>query len=408
MLLSVFKTRTAPSSFAPSCLPVLPGLGVALAVLSGCIPPDRPGGGTISGTVTDLITGDPILGAGVIFGSYSDTTDASGNYSITVDTSVSSVDGVFAVFKGLEYSFRVCGPISVDTPAEIDDGFQVSTDIHNEKCGVGTAETFGYDKSGGTGYSGSTKTYGADCFVRVDMDDPFGDPLFTFYLTGQDLFSNRSNYNHTQPSAASYTTVTLNGTIGTMFQGHLVVPGYGFVANYVDAGMFIASSQTTAEIYNPGNHPISWWTITGASDTPGPGDMTMRINAQQIAFSDTITLPGPFTDTGPTATVDGATASWDGSTLSFDPVPGATAYVVYSTDDSGFEAVIWMGSSSITFPVEFVTSVLDPGAGWDIVIYPLWGLEFSIYSQPQEGVTYRDFKCVMVTPADLTKADVIP
>lgn len=98
------------------CLEVL-ALGLIMVALFGCIPPDPPpalGGGTISGTVTDSVTGAPINGASVAFGSYSGITNAAGFYSIDVPTTVTAVTGTFVAYKGLEYGFRACAGIAVD------------------------------------------------------------------------------------------------------------------------------------------------------------------------------------------------------------------------------------------------------------------------------------------------------
>ncbi len=87
-------------------------LGLLLGALLSCN--GNGGGWTISGKVFDYVTGVGISGATVVFGGYSGTTDLSGAYSIKVPDSVSSVDGVFAAFKGLEYTFLAAGGISVD------------------------------------------------------------------------------------------------------------------------------------------------------------------------------------------------------------------------------------------------------------------------------------------------------
>src|SRR4030042_688826 len=100
------------------CLSAL-ALGLVMAALFGCPPPDdHPppvvGGGTISGTVTDSVTGEPIEDVTVVFGSYATATNVAGFYSIEVPTTVTSVTGTFVAYKGLEYAFRACAGISVD------------------------------------------------------------------------------------------------------------------------------------------------------------------------------------------------------------------------------------------------------------------------------------------------------
>ena len=402
-------------------------------------------GGVISGRVFDCITGEGISGATVMYGGYSDTTGALGGYSIDVEESVSSVSGVFAVFKGLEYTFRVCGGMSLDpttdpvydislypldttgyternlsgkvydsTGTEIGDGCSVSFSIYNENGGYsGNIGEIFYDQSGGTGYSDSCLTFGSDCLVVVGVDDEFGDPLFSYYLTGQDLSADRANFDLTEPSSG-YTDVTVNGTLGTMFQGYLLAPSGGLV--YGDAaGDLSGSSQASVVVYNPSNFPMMWWTQTEDENTPGPGDDTTRINAQQMAFASTITLPAPMTAAGPTETVDGATASWNGNTLSFDSAAGADGYIVYLEDNIGYGGIVWLTSSSVTLPSEFVTTVLESGTGWDMEVMSMAGPDFApeeilglvIYSDISEGgIPYTEFQLVMVSSASVI--DIIP
>jgi hypothetical protein len=394
--------------------------------------------------VYDWITGDGIAGATVVFGEYSDTTGASGAYSITVPASVSSVQGVFAAFKGLNYRFRVCGSIAVDpttnpvfniglypsddttgyinrnlsgkvydkTPAEIGDGSEITFGILNENGGGSWSHA---NYLAGSGYSTSTKSFGSNCFLTVEVADEFGSDLFRFYKTGQNLSADLNNYDHTQPSTG-FTTVNFNGSSpGSSFQGYLVVPNYGYIM-YV-YGELSLSSQATLELYNPGNYPICWSMYGFVPDTPGPGDTTWWFTSVTLPFSATIDLPAPYTHAAPSETVDGATANWDGSTLSFDPAAGANAYGVVLEDDTGYRGVIIMNSSSITFPVELVTTVLDPGAGWDMQVGPVWipqanadqVLDYTLRLYRGEGGPLMgDSQGAVVTTQDVTKADLIP
>lgn len=380
-----------------------------MLVLFGCPPPSGPpppGGGTISGRVFDYITGEGISGAAVVFGGYSDTTDPV--YNI----------GMCPVDTAGHTERNLSGRIYDSTGNEIADGSWVVFVIFNENGGYSGVGDIPYDKSGG-GYSVSSLTFGSDCLVVVTVDDEFGDDLFWFYLTDQDLSTDRANYDLTQPSSG-YTTVNLNGTLGTMFQGYLVVPfpPQGMILGCLDGDLF-SSSSASAEIYNPnGFLPMMWWTVTGDMDSPGPGDMTMRIHAQQMDFASTITLPSPVTFAGPTETVDGATAGWDGSTLSFDPAAGSDGYIVTLEDDSGYFGMIWLSSSSsVTLPGELVTAVLGPGTGWDLAVMPAAGpdfdpdniLGFALHWDISEGgIPYTEFQAVVVFADDVTKVDIIP
>ena len=409
------------------------------------------GGGTISGRVYDWVTGAGISGAAVVFGDYSATTDDSGVYSIPVDASVSAVQGVFAAFRGSDYQFRVCGSISVDptadpvfdialTPIDSTDYTQRNLagmihddtgagigeahlwlEIKNENGGRGSSET-GSNSVGG--YATTTQTFGANCFVIVNVEDSSENPLFLYYLTGQDLSTDLSNYNLHQPPSTALTTVTLQGSQYSMFQGYLAVPNYGWI-NYANGGLF-TSSQATLDLYNPNNYPMCWFTQTASFDTPGPGDMTAWINAATLPFSATISLPVPFTQPAPSATVDGTTASWNRSTrtLSWEAVNGANGYVAfladYSSDDPRFYGYILMNSSSITLPSQFVTAVMDRGQGWDLGVWPAWSpqadaeeiLRFALsFDSGGQGPPLGNFQVAIVQPGGEgigTKADIIP
>ncbi len=406
------------------------------------------GGGTISGRVYDWVTGAGISGATVVFGNYSAATDISGVYSITVDAPVSALQGVFAAFKGLDYQFRVCGSISIDPttdpvfdiglmPADSTGYAQRSLggtirdntgagigeahlwlEIKNENGGRGSSET-GSNSVGG--YATTTQTFGADCFVIVNVEHSSENPLFLYYLTGQDLSADLSSFNLQQPPSADFTTVSLLGSQYSMFEGYLVVPNYGWVS-YASGDLF-SSSQVTLNLYNPNDYPMCWYTQTASFDTPGPGDLTVWINGVTLPFSNVISLPVPYSQPAPSATVDGTTASWNGSTrtLAWEAVDGANGYLAfladYSTEDPRFYGYILMNSSFITLPSEFVSAVMDRGQGWDLGVWPAWSpqadaeevLRFALsFESGGQGPPLGDFQVAIVQTGDVTKADIIP
>jgi hypothetical protein len=419
-------------------------LGATLLALVGCSPPSgSSGGGRISGRVFDSVTGKGIPGATVIFGGYSDTTDALGGYTIEVEKSVNTVSGVFAAFKGLDYAFRVCSGISVDPTTDplydigmypinstgydetvlsgkiynnmneqVGDGASLTLFIVNEDGGCTWVSGISYDYSGGTGYSAATPTFGSDCLVIVRVED--GGDVFQFYLTHQDLTVDQTDYDLAEP-ASGYTSVTVSGTQGTTFQGHLVAWPNGMVFAYA-AGDLSSSSQATFDLYNPSDFPMMWWTLTSEMNVPGPGDLTVGMHAQEIAFSDTISLPAPPAFAGPAGTVDGATAAWDGSTISFHPVDGADGYQIVLQDNAGCFGAIWLPSSgSITLPSLLVSTVLELGTGWDMTVWPSASPDFDpqdllgqvIYSDMSEGgVPFTEFEAVVVQTG-VTKVDLI-
>jgi len=162
---------------------IVPG-AIGLILLEG-----GNGGGTISGRVYDWVTGAGISGATVVFGNYSGTTDLSGAYSIMVPDSVSSVQGVFAAFKGLAYAACAGGTATVDptvnpvydialapsdafgyidrnlsgrvyddAAAQIASNSWIQLAFLNEAGGQWWTET---DYQAGSGYAAATKAYGS-------------------------------------------------------------------------------------------------------------------------------------------------------------------------------------------------------------------------------------------------------
>jgi len=275
----------------------------------------------------------------------------------------------------------------------------------------GTDEAAGYYAAG---YSVASRSYGLDCLVvvRVDLDS---DSSFWFYLTGQDLTSDISNWNIQQPAASEYADVTLNGTDGTEYMGYLAAPGYAIHDDmgYIQ-GVFSGSNETTVSIYNPENYPMQWSTWVHEDGPPGStGKMKLSLAAPS-PFSSSITLPLPVAETGPTEIVDYSTFAWDGSTLSFEGANGANGYVVVLEDDSGYEMRVYVSSPSITFPSEFIASVLTPGSGWDVTeVMPAWSpdslLDMCLHMEQLGGGPLGiDFRTVVVFQEQPAKVDVIP
>jgi hypothetical protein len=209
--------------------------------------------------------------------------------------------------------------------------------------------------------------------------------------------------------------VTLNGTLGSWCEGYLIVPNYGWV-DYA-GGDLTSSSHAELQLYNPGNYPMCWMTQTVDEDTPAPGQNTVKINALRLPFSDLINLPAAYTHAAPSASVDGATVNWNAGTrtLSFDPVAGANAYMVFLNDNSNRYMSLLLSSSSIILPSELVTAVLDPGAGWDIMVWPVYSpqaapdklVDFLVRFVP-EGPPQVDFQAALVQTSNVTKVDAIP
>jgi len=389
------------------------------------------------------------MGASVVFGGYSGTTDLSGAYSITVPDSVSSVDGVFAAFKGLEYSSLAAGGISVDptknpvyniglgptdtsgypgrnlsgriyynTGAELNVGDRVEFYFINANGG----RSYFVQNYGPAGYSLNTKTFGSGCFVSLvarAQPNPFEAPLLQFYLKDQDLSVDRNDYVLTQPPDEDYTTVTVNGTDETMFHGYLVAPNGGWVG--VTGGEFSGSSNTTLKLYNPDSFQTAWFTQTQETDTPAPGLVTVKFSAAMQPFSGTINLPASYTHPAPLGTAEGTSVNWDPGTgtLSFDEVDGASGYLLFLWDNDGHDSTFFSISSSIAFPRKLVTDILDVGAGWDFTSWPLYSpqstpetlVDLSLSMDPtgaDVGAPMMECQFAAVMIGGATKVDTIP
>ena len=429
------------------CLEVL-ALGLVMAALFGCPPPEPPatGGGTISGTVRDAVTGGLVEGVTVEFGSYSDVTDFAGAYSIEVPASVTTVTGTFVAYKGLEYSFRACSGIAVNPTTDPVYDFDIypydvsgytdvtlsgriydNTDTEiSDSCAL---MFFFANAEGGRcwnsamysateGYSISTITTGTNCFVYVDVWAPsMASYLFGFYVTGENLTSDLTNHDLTQPPDEDYTSVTINGDTGSFYMGNLLLSDSLIFTNYI-VGM-LSGPTDSIEVYNSANYPVQWMAGTVAPDTP-PGCVTMSASIATLPFSDTIDLPAAYTGPVPTGIVDEATVGWNGTTLSFTPASGANGHMVWVQDNAGHCGSIQMASAgSVTFPSGFVASVLTPGSGWDLVIWPEYCADFTpaillenaigMHPEGEVGERPMPFEAgVGIIQCGLTKADAIP
>jgi len=202
----------------------------AMLLLLSCTPLDESQAAqyTISGKVIDMLNGEPIVGAKILAGSYTATTDASGNYSISVDKSAPTVSGVFAAFKGLGYFFFAIDQVSIDATTnpvfnlalspssnagypsidisgriyyqdgttELEDNSEVVLCILDGSGGMDLVSDSSYSQAGG-GYSVTPRSFGSSCFVAVMVMPDAGAP-FSFYLKNQDLSGDKSGYSLTQ------------------------------------------------------------------------------------------------------------------------------------------------------------------------------------------------------------------
>jgi hypothetical protein len=424
------------------------GLALQALLLLSCAPADTAEEAqySITGTIKNLLSGEPIAGVTILAGSHEAVTDSSGNYSISIDPSEPTVDGSFAVFKGLDYTFLAIDQVSIDATddpvlnlllpptdtglpsitlsgelfyadgtTELEDGSVVALCVLNTKGGIDLAVDTNYSQAG-EGYSLSSRAFGADCFVGV-LVLPNGGSFFSFYLKEQDLTTNKADYELTQP-ATGYTSIVFNGPDGASFSGNLRVPDYGILPGFVRES-FSGSTTTTVDVYNPDELSFNWTVSKMESGTPASGDTTLRVSSTALAaLSSPIDLTVP--SGGPTAIVEAATtAAWDGATgtLSFGSADGANGYAVDLADGSSANGsgILWMSSTSFELPAALVSEVLESGEAWDATVNSAWTpagtdmlslfLRIGISHYP-EGAA---FQLVQIMPgAGGTAADLIP
>jgi hypothetical protein len=203
-----------------------------------------------------------------------------------------------------------------------------------------------------------------------------------------------------------------------MFHGCLVAPNGGWVG--VTGGEFSGSANGTLKLYNPDGFKMGWFTMTDETDTPAPGERTLKFSAAILPFSDSINLPAAYTHAAPSSTVDGTSVIWDPGTgtLSFDAVDGANGYMVILQDNGGHACTMFSISSSVVFPGEMVADVLDAGAGWDLTVWPMYSpqatpatlVDLSISWDPTGSpASAVRMECQFAAiGTNLTKADAIP
>lgn len=379
-------------------------LSVLAVLFTSCSNPVTTAHHSISGVISDQVTGAPIDGATVVMGKYSATTDAAGKYTIALDADSTSVTGNFAVSKGTDYMFDLVQNATLNASSDpsnfnvslrpavapsatvtlsgtitknqtaIPANSAVSITIVNQNGGS-SIETATY--SGG--YSIATPTTGANCLLVVAISYPTGSPD-VFYLTDQDISTSSSSFNLQVPSSGA-TSVAATGVVSGASSGlGFVVPGYGTVVGYTATP---TGTSFDVSVYNPDNFQV-FLAQSEVQTANAPATLHFAISAPQ-ALSASPSLP-PFNLT-PTTTYDDITTSttygYNNGTLTFKPSsdPNVNLHLVQliPTDASGNQinqmtGILWLTSGSVTLPASIqsvISSELKATAGnyWGIALF---------------------------------------
>ena len=407
---------------------------------------------SISGKVTDRVTGAPISGASLRYGEHSLATDSQGNYAVNfreVVTSslgskdailipgVQNVTGIFSVHKGLSYMFVLADGINIDPttnpvynirllpmdPSEYQEviitgraydssGNEIGTNsrinfiIVNELGGVSKVESSAYDSSDG-GYSVSTKTFGFDCFIHVSYGGK------SFYVQNKDLSGQTTVIDLVIPQASSFTSVTISGSESSSYECVLMVPNYLPIPKYGFATIGGGSTQGTTSIYNPDGYPLLW--VQKTSATVDEIDIQTGVMSDLWQFSPTATMPVLPTRTGPDTSVDAVTATYSNGVFSFTGVNSANLYAAVLAEGAGSYGYILSSGESIDFPAEFISSVITAGSVWHLIT--LQAMSISVGVDPMSFVPCADPPTAPIFPSwdyiakwgpDDSRTDIIP
>ena len=217
--------------------------------------------GTISGTVTDSITGNPIEGATVTDGTRSDTTDASGNYTIEnvpVDTFTITV------------SISDYLPLSVDGVVVTANDTSL-VDFQLVKVPTGTISGTVTDAATGNPVQGAIVSNGTD----ADTTDAGGNYIMEGLLL--DIYTISASASGYMPLSMDGVVVTENDTSTADFQLTPFPDLVGFWA-------FEESSGTTAYDSSQ-NHNDG--IIHGPTSTSGKSDLAFQFDGTD----DYVTIP---------------------------------------------------------------------------------------------------------------------
>ena len=295
---------------------------------------------TISGKVTDHVTGIGVPGAKVGFGSNIATTNANGDYSVTVAEN-EEISGNFYFCKGAEYNFSVISgfnltPVSdlvyniemdpVSTggypthevsgliykeggSTQIANGSNVYITIINEDGGI---SEYSNNYITDTGYLIDTQTFGTNCILFIEVGNP--EP-FNYYIDNVDLSAENTTLNLTQPPSTGYYQVSVTGIDGTGVMG---IMEYSNSVSFTQVNTYLSgTTNIDVQIYNPDSKSFYWSTLVYQDGFPEIDDYTynMKLSTPSVPGS-AVTLPVPLL-AAPAQAVQGSSIAYSAGTLSF-------------------------------------------------------------------------------------------
>lgn len=392
-------------------------LSLQLLILSGCNigakNPDSFTPYTISGTIYQEYTENPVEGMKMFFGNQNTISDSSGKFSITIsennpcdiwgywkdaatDFMIIEMNGNQSDILGLGNPFSgddlvMDLAISTDNSVSSDpDTITVSGIIYdNENNPMGNTDFFCYTQ---TFYPG-TRTYWDTHWITTDVNGAYS--MEEVYSSSETLFSVflDNSVNYTGDSIQSFFLDTTND-----ITGHNIVEVDDSSKTDVSVGLKEGSNSSIKFSYNgyqdlelrrlADSHPtteiiqskvhipdeVEAFLYVGYADlnTPEAGDY--------VSYSGK-TAPGQFTadcrtgfpaPTLPTSTIDGNITYTDG-TIAWSNT-GLSTYSLYLlflnvTDESrGSLGIFNPNSSSFTLPDEFIQDVINDNNNWNIGI----------------------------------------
>jgi hypothetical protein len=339
-------------------------LPVALLLIFTTCDNGGKGAQMLTGVVRDSVTGEPVAGVEVTFGSSSVTTGSDGAYSFVLGDSSGTVIRSWGTHKD-GYEYRYWEEVAVDASqgttvqvhidrsglntanysyadlgyltrkinitvkdsggTEIPTSWNVFVGVFNSNGGSSGQYLFGY-VNGGTNTL-DTPTFGSDCLVVAAVKDNTDALQFVAWARQVDL-------------SAATTPLTLTATTGTSVNitadavdnmGMLTFwTPYGWVGVGEGANEWMFTSSTlSATIYNPYGYDGFWAQMK--EDISDPNYDKMLFSSSAVSpIGTSVTLPALDATVGPNAGYVGFSVSYNASTgvLSFPPISGTWGYAI--------------------------------------------------------------------------------
>jgi hypothetical protein len=340
----------------------------AVAWLAGCAlspPPEGPSGTQLAGKVYDSITGDPIPGVAIRFGSLSAESAADGGFSIPLGETGETLVAGWLIFKQ-DYQFTYVDRVSIDSsrnwqlaiplrktdpsgyPAvgalqgdlnfadgnTVPDASALAIDIYGSN---GTHSHYECE-SNGSRYSIDLPDGSSDCLVILRVDPAAGD---AFIAMAQDV-------DLSGPSAVELdfreplegfsvvqATASQAGSQATCFFAtpYGLVPGWfkgpGAAAEILETWEFSSALPEEVPVYNPFGWQQVFW-IQREQDAAFqdlPDHLKLFMSSTALgSFSETVSLPAVDRTLGPDEGAVPTSLRLNGAQLSLEPVAGASLY----------------------------------------------------------------------------------